>query len=354
MKVLLVTESLGSGGAERQLTALAALMAAEGHYCIVVTWVDKNFYATYLAENNVQHILIESKGRFDRVRKLVSVFRNESPDAVISYLPSANETCALASLFCPVKLIVSERSFTINWGLRRKFTNLLYRRAAYIVANSNNEAENIRHHCAALAHKVVAIPNFVDTQMFKPSAKTFDRSRHKIVGVGRVIPTKNLLNLVKAMAKVKASGFDFELKWYGDTYDKVYLKELVSLICREGLAADFMIMGESHDISSAYADADCFVMPSVLEGYPNVLVEAMASGLPVAVSNVCEHPYIVTEGKNGFLFNPESVDEITEAVINLFQLSKDDYERISVNNRTAVIENNSAETFLQHYIQLLD
>lgn len=354
MKVVFVTENLGSGGAERQLTGLAAIFAHRGIECIVVTWVEKNFYASFLAENNVGHILLHPKGRWDRVKKLAGIFRKEKPDAVISFLPMANETCALASLLSPVKLIVSERSFTTDWGLRRRLTNLLYRRAAYVVANSNNEAENIRAHCPQLAAHTVAIPNYVDVDRFSSDAITNHNERPlALIGVGRVIPSKNILNLLRALAKVKADGIDFSFDWYGATYDKAYVSEVKKLISDLELDDIFRLQGECNDIGQAYRRADIMCMPSTLEGYPNVLVEAMASGLPVVVSNVCEHPHIIEEGINGFLFDPYDVNAIYTAILNATRLSPEAIMEMSETNRCKVIENNSIESFSEKYLSLI-
>lgn len=355
MKLLFITESLGSGGAERQLTGLAALLAAKGHDCVVVTWVDKNFYASFLAENNVRHILLRPQGRFDRVRKLASIFRRERPDAVISFLPMANETAALASLLAPVKLIVSERSFTTNWGWRRRLTNLLYRRADYVVANSNNEAQNIRVHCPKLASRTLAIPNYVDIERFSTATpKTRDESRPiSFVGVGRVIPSKNIFNLLKALAKVKNQGIDFTFDWYGDTYDKDYLAEVNRQIADLQLEDVFKLRGECKAIEEAYRRADIMCMPSTLEGYPNVLVEAMASGLPVVVSNVCEHPHIIEDSVNGYLFDPYDVDAIAAAMIKAASLNPQEATAMSQSNRRKVVENNSAQAFSQRYLAII-
>lgn len=354
-KVILVTESLGSGGAERQLTGLAASLTRIGYQCTVVTWINKNFYASFLAENNVKHILLKPKGRIDRVKKLASIFRHEYPDVVISFLPVGNETAALASLLVPIKLIVSERSFTTDWGWRRKLTNLLYLRASFIVANSNNESQNICSHCPHLASRTLTIPNYVDIKRFFINPiKT--RNTHRpisFIGVGRIIPSKNIHNILKALAKVKIQGYNFTFDWYGTSSNKSYLAEIKQQIADLQLENFFFLRGECKTIENAYRQADFMCMPSILEGYPNVLLEAMASGLPVAVSNVCEHPYIIEEGINGFLFDPHNIDSIASALIKTINLDKAEIDRISATNRRKVIENNSIQSFCKKYTALI-
>ncbi len=354
MKLLFVTENLGSGGAERQLTGLASMLSRDGHECTVVTWVDKNFHAHTLAENGVAHILLHPTGRFDRILKLASVYKKSKPNAVIAFLPMANETALLSSLLCPVKVVVSERSFTTDWSLRRKLTNILYRRAFRIVANSFNEAHNLKVHMPSLSNKILAIPNYVDCNMFCP------RENHRrkgdimqLVGVGRVIPSKNILRLLEALASFQNAGYKFHFRWYGDTYDKEYYRQVNEVISKLELSDCFFLMGECHDMPAAYAEADAFIMPSLHEGYPNVLVEAMASGLPVAVSAVCEHPYIVKDEINGFLFDPTNTQDMVSAIKKILTLTSTQRAMKGHRNREKVLNNNSLESFKQQYLAIL-
>lgn len=354
MRLLFVTENLGSGGAERQLTGLASMLSLDGHECTVVTWIDKNFHAHTLAENGVAHILLHPTGRIDRILKIASVYKKLKPDAVIAFLPMANETALLSSLLCPVKVVVSERSFTADWNFRRKLTNLLYRRAFRIVANSFNEAQNLKAHMPSLENKIIAIPNYVDCNMFHQRVNNRLGSEIlQLVGVGRVIPSKNILRLLEVLALLRDDGYKFYFRWYGDTYDKEYYRQVNETILKMELNDCFSLMGECHDMPSAYAEADAFIMPSLHEGYPNVLVEAMASGLPVAVSAVCEHPYIVKDEINGFLFDPTNTQDMVSAIKKMLTLTSTQQAKMGYGNREKVLANNSIESFKQQYLAIL-
>lgn len=353
-KVLFVTENLGSGGAERQLTGLAVLLRQAGNIPVVVTWLDRNFYKGFLSENGVEHIQLCPKNRFDRVLKLAALFRRLKPDLVVSYLPMANETAALASILSPVKLVVSERSFTTEWGLRRKLTNLLYRRASYVVANSENEAENIRVHCSELAGRTLAIPNFIDVDSFRQKKDIAEMHQpFRFVGVGRVIESKNLMRLVDAFSALKKRGMECRIDWYGAFCDPTYASVLKKHIIEAQLEKSFLLCGESHNIADVYNHADAFILPSLLEGYPNVLVEAMATGLPVAVSAVCEHPHIVSEGVNGFLFQPHDTVSMISAMQRILQLTLAERKSMSEANVRLVRERNSPAVFCQRYLDLV-
>lgn len=357
MKIFLVTENLGSGGAERQLTQLARLFKEAGHDPIVVTWENVNFFGEFLRTHSVKHILLRPHNKFDRVRKMSALMRQLKPDAVISYLPMANETVTLARLLClgvRMRLIVSERSFTVDWGMRRRLTNLLYRLADYVVANSNNEAENIRRHCPQLTKRTVAIPNMVDFKSFIEANPRSYQSPLQLVGVGRIISSKNIERLIRALAEVRHRGYDFHIKWFGSHYDSKCVESVKRAINEYDLADCFELKEASNNIAQVYAEADAFVFPSLLEGYPNVLVEAMASGLPIAVSAVCEHPHIVRDGENGFLFDPTDVASIADAICKLCSLSPGAANEMGARNRTYAVVHNSPQIFLKHYLDLCE
>lgn len=352
--ILLVTEGLGSGGAERQLVELGRLFKEAGFVPVVVTWcADRTFHAPALKENGIEWLMIRA-ARLRRVLDLAALYRSRRPAAVISYLPMANQTAALARLLAKVPvLIVSERSFTDRWNLRTRITFFLYRLADAVVANSNNEARNIATHCPALAKKTLAIPNMVDAARFTPGDAAHEGSAFRFVGVGRVIPTKNLVRLAMALASLRAEGLEVTVDWYGDIIDTGLADQLTRKVFPEQDLEDaFILHGECRDVAAAYRGADAFVFPSLLEGYPNVLVEAMAAGLPVAVSDVCEHPYIVENKVNGILFDPNSVAAIADAMKYIMNLSVEEKQCMGAVNRRKVLQTNAPAPFLSKYLEI--
>ena len=159
--------------------------------------------------------------------------------------------------------------------------------------------------------------------------------------------------MLRALGRLKSDGIEFTFDWYGAIYDTTYVNEVETLVSDLGLQYVFKLRGECKDIEQAYRDADIMCMPSMLEGYPNVLVEAMASGLPVVVSNVCEHPHIVEDGVNGFLFDPYDVNAIYASMVKAIKLPPEAKTEMSKANRCKVIENNSIEAFYNSYFSLI-
>ena len=118
--------------------------------------------------------------------------------------------------------------------------------------------------------------------------------------------------------------------------------------------ADYLTLHDPNPkIEKAYHEADVFCLPSLYEGYPNVVVEAMACGLPVLCSNVFENPYIVSEGVNGMLFDPHRADDIARAIQQMASLSVEQRAEMGRRNRQACLERNSEEAFLKAYTRLI-
>lgn len=355
-KILLITENLGSGGAERQICGLAAMLTKTGFPCRLITYVKNQFYEPFLRKNGVDYELVpELWNKKTRVFKAARYVRQYKPDVVISYLPSVNKTMCLAKLLNGAKLIVSERNN--NTGITRgdKIRFNLYRLADAIVPNSNSQGEFIRKNFPFLASKIHPIINFVDVTRFTPSAEFVQNEVQRIVTVARYTEQKNVLTYMKAVRFVKDMGLRVHFDWYGDKkhHPSYYLK--IEELYRQLDISDYLTLHEPNQkIEEEYRKADIFCLPSLYEGYPNVVAEAMSCGLPVICSNVYENPYIVEEGVNGFLFNPEDPKDIARAIKKIIALSEEERWQMGMRNRQLCLERNTEEAFLKSYVELIN
>ena len=97
-----------------------------------------------------------------------------------------------------------------------------------------------------------------------------------------------------------------------------------------------------------------FCLPSLFEGFPNVVCEAMSCGLPILCSNICDNPLIVEDGGNGILFSPYCAENIADAIIKYINLSEDKKVQMGVRSRELALEKFSSEVFIQKYIDLIE
>lgn len=355
-KILLITEKLGSGGAERQMCGLASMLTKAGYPCRLITYVENQFYEPYLRQNGVDYQLVpELWNKKTRVFKAAKYVRQYRPDVVISFLPSVNKTMCLAKLFFNAKLVVSERNNNTRITRGDKIQFNLYRMADAIVPNSNSQGKFISNNFPFLGKKVHPIINFVDINRFTPLENPIRNETLRIITVARYTHQKNVLTYLRAVRMVKDMGLNVHFDWYGDkkcyaTYYAEIEKEYQQL----DLVDYLTLHNPNQKIEEEYRKADIFCLPSLFEGYPNVVAEAMSCGLPILCSNVYENPYIVEEGVNGFLFDPQKPEAIADAINKMANLTHDERMEMGKRNRQLCLKRNTEDAFLKSYVELIN
>lgn len=355
-RILLITESLGAGGAERQICGLAVMLTKAGYPCRLITYFENQFYAPYLCQNGVDYEFVpelaNKKTRVFRVAKYVCQY---NPDVVISYLPVVNQTMCIAKLFFKARLVVSERNNNTCITRNDRVQFNLYRMADAIVPNSNSQGGFICKNFPFLSKKVHPIINFVDVCRFTPAEVPADNNVLRIVTVARYAQQKNVLTYLKAVRMAKDMGLKVHFDWYGDKKNNAAYFAEIDKEYKLLNIFDYLTFHEPNQkIEEEYRKADFFCLPSLFEGYPNVIVEAMSCGLPIICSNVYENPYIVEEGVNGFLFDPENVDDIVTAIKKLTALTPEKRLEMGKRNRQLCLERNTEEAFLKLYVELIE
>lgn len=356
MKIHLFIDSLCAGGAQRQLVGLAVLLKKKGYDVAVLTYHKDDFYLSKLIENDIAHYyLSKAEGKKFRMFHVIRQLRNNKPDVLISYLSTPNIIACVASCFVKnIKLIVSERNTTQQIGKTERIRFFLYRFANVIVSNSYSQENFIKANFLKVASKTVTITNFVDTCFFKPAKNCQEGSIPTIISVGRITPQKNILNYLAALKNLVNKGLKFKAVWFGNTDREEYYNTCKLLIEQLGLEHYFEFKPATKHIKDEYLKAEIFCLPSVFEGFPNVLCEAMSCGLPIACSNVCDNPSIVEEEKGGFLFDPFDVNEITKAIEQSLGLSKEKKDAMKKNNRERALELFSEDVFVSKYLKIIE
>jgi colanic acid/amylovoran biosynthesis glycosyltransferase len=148
--------------------------------------------------------------------------------------------------------------------------------------------------------------------------------RLRLLCVGRLTPAKGQVLLVQACARLLRYGIDFELELVGDGPDR---ERIEAAIAAAGLQQRILLLGAltQQGVRKAMSAADLFVLPSLAEGIPVVLMEAMSSGLPCVSTPVNGIPELIAHGRNGLLAIPGDVDSLADC---LRQLASDDALRL--------------------------
>lgn len=355
-RILCLIENLGSGGAERQLAGLAAMLKKQGYDVVVGYYVKREFYLTFLKDNNVEAQFFANatnpRKRFFALRKHI---RDVKPDVVISYSTSPSMiTCVLKLLGAKYRLIVSERNTTQKLTRGEKLRFFCYRWADVIVPNSQSQGDVINRNFPNLSSKVKVITNFVDTDKFSPATEVIDEHNEtRMVCVGRIMPQKNIPRFIKAIGKVVSDGYKIHVDWFGQDLNDAYSEECHSMLKKHPLEETFEFHAPSSSIQDEYRYSDIFCLPSLYEGFPNVLCEAMSCGKPVLCSRVCDNSNIVKEGENGLLFDPLSVDDMAAAIEHYLNLPLEKKKEMGLKSRGIAEGLFSEESFIKKYISIL-
>lgn len=353
-RILLLIDNLGSGGAQRQLVGLAKLLHDASYDVKVFYYWQIDFYKHFLDEAGVECECINGASNYLlRTFKIASAIRKFQPDVLISYLDTPNRiACLLKAIGGKYRLIVSERNTTQQFTLIEKVKFYMMQFADSIVPNSYSQEEFIKEHFHGLINKTHTITNFVDTNLFCP-AKIAPKTDANMIVVGRVSEQKNVLLFLDAVKTLKDKKYRFHINWYGN-HDSKYLDACKEKIAKLKIDDVFTFYPPTKEIIEEYWHHNAFCLPSIYEGFPNVVCEAMCCGLPILCSDVCDNSMIVEDGKNGYLFNPHSIDDMVEKIEKFLLLKKEQKRCMGEHSRELSLAKFSSKTFLEKYKALIE
>lgn len=197
--------------------------------------------------------------------------------------------------------------------------------------------------------KVSVVPNGVDVNFFMPVEKT-QNTYFKFLFVGRFQEQKNLEVVLQTFATTFKDQ-SFYLTLVGDGPLKEGLVKKAKELCIEN-QLNWLPWQTKLGLKKCYQDADCLINFSLYEGMPNVVMEAMACGLPIIASNIMGHDELIEDGENGFLVNLNDKQGFADAFKKI-AADEELRKKMSRNNRVKVEENYSWHKVAESYLSLL-
>lgn len=321
MRLALTISSLRPGGAERVLSVLANAWGARGHEVTILTFDDGSEPPFYALGPGVRHrplaLAGETSGAFAaatanlrRARELRRALRAVVPDAVVSFLTRVNVLAILATRDLGIPVVVSERVHPALAPVPRVWRlawRAIYPFADAVVAQTEAARAALG---PALQRRCTVLPNPVPLDDAPPRAPGGGR---RIVAMGRLEHQKGFDLLLRAFAHVAAERPDWTLTIWGEGSERAALERLSRALGVEHAVA---FPGRTRGTREALREADLFVLSSRFEGFPNVLVEAMACGLPVIAADCPSGPSeIVRDGVDGWLVAPGDASALARAIL---------------------------------------
>lgn len=315
-KILFYTHGLVDGGGERLWSCLASAFKARGKTVIFA----QDFEADENRSNLDASIPVFTLGRnqVKSVRALTEVLKREKPDVALSAIGGSNLKLMLAKWLArsPVRTVITYHGFR-EWrtGILSFVTYfclpLLSALADCTVAVSDGLREQLIKKWGARPEKTITIlnPVFFPHKVAVPTESELQARPEVVLAVGRLVPEKDFVTLLRAFAWLDRP--NTRLVILGKGPEEARLKAEIE---RLGLSSRVTLAGYSKEPWRHYAAARCFALSSVSEPFGNVVVEAMAYGLPV-VATACSGPQeILRHGEFGRIVAMGSELQLAHAI----------------------------------------
>lgn len=248
------------------------------------------------------------------VTRLVRAIRQARPDVVyVNTLTLPHWLAAARLAGVPSVCHVREAEDLLPAAVQRALVTPL-RLATVVVANSQRTRDWLVGNVGALRERVRVLHNGFDFGSVVPLRPRDGRLR--LVLVGRLNARKGPDAAIDALAQLVHAGYDAELEIVGGTFRgyEWYPGELQRRAAAREVSDRVRLAGYSADVASAYAAADVVLMPSLVESFGNVAVEALGVGRPLVATRVGGLPEIVTDGETGLLCRPGDTDDLVACV----------------------------------------
>ena len=311
-KILFYINTLERGGAERVLCNLANQFLEDNYAIAFVTSyrtqneynLNKQIKRYNLEESDLSGNVIFRN--LKRILKLKKIINQTNPDLIISFLPESIFRVVIATMLKKIPIVISVRNDPEKEYYNVVFkclAKLLYLKVSWIVFQTE-EAQ--KWFAPKIQKKSSIILNQVDEKFFNILRK----KEEYYCAVGRLVKQKNYTMMVKAFSRFVQQYPDEKLYIYGEG---ILHNELKKLIIQLGMERNIVLQGITDDVPMILANAKALILTSDYEGMPNVLLEAMAVGLPVIATDCpCGGPRMIIEnGKTGFLVPVKDVDALT-------------------------------------------
>ncbi len=354
MRITCVIGTLGGGGAERVMTYLCAGLAARGHQVTLLT-LDSSVPDFYTLAASVTRVRVELPsfraagllGGIPRLWKLTRAVHSTHPDVVISFMTiSVLASCLLLRIpyIYADHLDIRHLAYSRKWKLLR---NGLLRFAKTVTVLSERDRKFIALYHPGWKVSVVYNPALSCTGQKGNTPSFMMPNKKYIVAIGRLVKQKGFDRLLEAWRRVCNQYEDWRLAIIGAGPDEQELKQLAEILDVQ-YSVDFV--APQQDLANVYNHAEFLAMTSRAEGFPLVLLEAMAAGLP-AVSFACTGPdVIIRDGEDGFLVKQNYTDLFAK---RMEELMKDEDKRRAFGARAReVVSRFSLDRYIDAYEQL--
>lgn len=345
MKIIHIIPNLKRGGAERICIDICNELQNKGHDVLLILFYNKNEYSELTSRLNIKIIPSSFtpsilKSNTLKIEELEKTVLNFKPDIIHSHLYEAdlvsyNLKIKNAKFFSHIhsnrkELQANYKTENLKQKLiflfeKRLYKSLLKKKEVHQIAISQDCFNFVTIDLKSPLNKVSLLPNCIDYELFKGSHKSIRNFKEiKLIAVGRFDENKDQRFLIDVLRKLTPN---FKLIFLGQG---VLLENVQNYVLENDLEKQVIFKGIVANPQDELKSADIFVHAAKKEAFGLVLIEAMATGLPVITTNGGGNRDIIINKENGFMLESRKPKLFADKIIHLIN-SIEDYERISKN-----------------------
>ena len=352
MKVIQVMPEFALAGAEIMCETLVYEMQKNGVEVVVISLFDYHSPITErLEKNGLKIIYLNKKPGFDYsiIRKLVKIFKQEKPDVIHTH-----RYLTVYAIPAAILAGVKRRVHTVHnvaekengrWG--RFFNKWFFKINKVVpVALSPLVQESISKEYGIKKEKIPVVFNGIDLSKCLEKQDYTLGEKITILHIGRFMEQKNHTGLIEVFSMFHAKYPNSRLQLIGDGEKRESIEKIVK---EKGLSDAVEFLGLQDNVYGYLHNADIFILPSLYEGIPITLIEAMGTGLPIVATDVGGIPDMLSDGESASLVSLNS-EKITAALLSL---AEDEGKRKNFGERARIDAIKfSAEIMAQKYLKI--
>lgn len=324
IKLLYIITSLGLGGAEKLLLYYLKNLDKGKYSLYVCCFREKPDDLIPEMSEFAQIINLKVKNKFNPIIivSILKLIREISPDIIHTHLFQPRIYATIAHIFSKRPVLITQKHSIVNPKKHHIF--ILFEMISIwmndkVIAISESVKKSLKKYELISENKIFVLPNCIDYKKFnnKTEREIIQNKKEIVIGtVGRLEIEKGTKYLLLAMKIILTSFPNARLEIIGDGSQYKELKEFSKKL---GISNSVIFFGKFADVIPFYNKMDIFVLPSILEGFGIVLLEAMAAEVPVIATDVDGIKEVVIDGECGILVPPKNPEAIANSVTRLIE-----------------------------------
>lgn len=329
IRLMQISHDLAIGGLQQVVVNICKNINRQLFDISVLCLRDRGIFSSEIEKLGIEVFCLpqkEHKTDYFSFFKVADILKRQQIDIIHTHNTQPFIDGTIGALLAGIKTIIhTDHARSFPDKKRYMFAEWLMSKFAYkVVGVSEHTSQNLIKFEKISPKKVITILNGIDRLKFnieldknKKKKELGIEGKNPIIGLGvRLIEQKGISYLLEAMKEIIKSFPDIILIIAGDGPHENVLKNLVNIL---KIDKNILFIGPRTDIPELLKIFDIYVLPSLSEGLPMVLLEAMAAGCPIVASDVGGIPIAISHGDNGSLVQPKSTQALSFEIIKLLK-----------------------------------